>query len=164
MLSQGALLFNRYRIVNLEAQCGQGAVYRAEDIRLGNRLVAVKEMTVTTGASLSLNLNEAQRAFQLETSLLARLDHPNLPKIYDSFEEGGSYYVAMEFVAGRTLAYQIRSYPSGVPEALPLEWARQLCDVLGYLHRQQPPIVFRDLKPGNVMLDLHGNVKLIDFG
>lgn len=165
MLPTGALLINRYRILHMESRGGQSVVYRAEDTRLGDRLMAIKELVPPPSASDDLNLTLAADAFRLETSLLARLDHPNLPDIYDSFEQDGNFYVAMEFIAGRTLASQLRGYPEGsVPEAQVLEWARQLCDVLEYLHRQQPPVVFRDLKPGNVMLDSRGQVKLIDFG
>ncbi|MEI2691331.1 MAG: serine/threonine-protein kinase [Anaerolineae bacterium] len=96
--------------------------------------------------------------------MLACLNHPNLPKVSDYFTEHGKHYIVMEFVEGQTLEDYLSRRGGSVSEAEARGWAAQLCDVLGYLHRQQPPVIFRDLKPANVMLTPQGQLKLIDFG
>lgn len=96
--------------------------------------------------------------------MLALLNHPNLPQVTDYFTERGKHYIVMEFVEGETLEDYLDRRGPPVSEAEARGWAAQLCDVLGYLHRQQPPVIFRDLKPANVMLTPDGQLKLIDFG
>jgi hypothetical protein len=162
MLNPGTVLQNRYRILRILGQGGMGAVYLAEDLRL-NRWLAVKEMLPDPQATY-LERQQAQQQFQLEATMLAKLDHPNLPKVYDCLEEGGSFFLAMDFVDGETLEHLLATTPGALPQERVLGWAAQLCDVLAYLHSQQPPIIFRDLKPANIMLDRHGRIKLIDFG
>src|SRR5262249_40482258 len=91
--------------------------------------------------------------------------HPNLPRVYETFSEGGRHYLVMDYIAGQTLEQLQRQRGSGaLPESEVLRWAGQLCDVLDYLHSQRPPIIFRDLKPANIMVTDHGEIKLIDFG
>ncbi|MCA9781905.1 MAG: serine/threonine protein kinase, partial [Candidatus Eremiobacteraeota bacterium] len=99
-----------------------------------------------------------------EAQLLAQLDHANLPKVIDSFSERNRHYLVMEYVPGKTLEKRLAEAGGALPEREVYGYAVQLCDVLDYLHRQQPPIIFRDLKPANIMLKPDGRVKLIDFG
>ncbi len=162
-LSGTTLLKNRYQLDRLLGQGGMGAVYKAVDNSFNNRLVAVKEMS---RAGLSdVRVQEAEEAFQREANLLAGLTHPNLPRIYDNFTEEERSYLVMDFIEGETMEDYLE-HANGGP--LPLEqvlaWGKELCDVLGYLHEQQPPIIFRDLKPSNVMIGKSGHVFLIDFG
>ena len=162
-LPASTLLHNRFIIVKKIGQGGMAAVYQAADTWQTGTSWAVKEMS---DAAL-LNPQEraaAIQAFQQEANLLQSLSHPNLPKVIDVFAEGGKYYLVMEFVPGQTLEQSIerRQQPFSENEILP--WAIQLCDVLSYLHSQNPAIVFRDLKPANIMLTPAGQIKLIDFG
>jgi hypothetical protein len=138
------------------------AVYQAADLRT-NRIVALKEMS-QDGLSPE-DLRDALASFAFEADTLARLRHPNLPGVYERFSIGARHYLAMEYIDGQTLEQRQRAAGNKpLPEAEVLDWARQLCDVLTYLHGQRPPIIFRDLKPGNVMLTAKGEIKLIDFG
>jgi serine/threonine protein kinase len=140
-----------------------GTVYLAEDLRLPGRRCAVKELSP---ALLSPHDQAwAVPAFQREAHLLASLSHPNLAAVTDFFPEGENWYLVMEFVEGETLARRLERSPGHrlpLQEALPI--IRQLCDVLEYLHTRQPPVIFRDLKPSNIVLTPEGRVKLIDFG
>ncbi len=163
MLNPGTLLQNRYRILRQVGGGGMGTVYLAEDLRLPGRHCAVKEMSP---ALLSPQDRAwAVQAFQQEAHLLASLSHPNLAAVTDFFQEGENWYLVMEFVEGETLARRLERSPHHrlpLQEALPI--VRQLCDVLEYLHSRKPPVIFRDLKPSNIMLTPEGRVKLIDFG
>jgi hypothetical protein len=105
----------------------------------------------------------AVRQFQGEAEILRRLDHPNLPRVYDFVEEDDAWYLVMEYIDGCTLA-DVLIHEGVLDESRVLEWARQLCEVLGYLHGRRPPVIFRDLKPGNVMLEEGERIRLIDFG
>ncbi len=163
LLPPNLLLKQRYRILGTVGKGGFGAVYSAEDVQLGNRLLAVKEMSQS-----SLNpqeIAEAAENFKREAHLLAALKHPNLPSIYEQFSEAGRWYLVMDFIEGETLEEYLQKQPEGylsVEETLQL--GLQLCTVLSYLHNRQPPIIFRDLKPENIMLTPEGNLYLIDFG
>ncbi|HEX4713314.1 MAG TPA: WD40 repeat domain-containing serine/threonine-protein kinase, partial [Ktedonobacteraceae bacterium] len=158
------LLHQRYHLLHRLGTGGFGSVYQAEDTQLGGRLVAVKEMS--TQSSLSGQENtEATEAFKKEALLLAELMHPNLPRIYDHFSEGGNWYLVMDYIEGETLEEYLGKMTGGslpLPEALDI--GLQLCDVLDYLHTRQPPIIFRDLKPLNIMHTSSGHLYLIDFG
>ena len=162
-LDPGTLLVDRYAISNRVGGGGMGSVYRARDKRLADRLCAVKEM-------IELFADESQRAkavedFRREAAVLARLKHPSIPTIYDNFIEGGRYYLVMEWIGGGDLAEQMRAHGGIVEEATVAKWAAQICDVLFYIHTQNPPIIYRDLKPANLMLDDNtGRVMLVDFG
>ncbi len=156
-------LKERYRIISQIGQGGQGAIYKAEDTDLGNRLVAVKEMN--QGGLSPKEVSEAAEAFKHEAHMLAGLQHPNIPSIYDYFSEAGCWYLVMEFIEGETLEdYFARVNAGKLPVKEVLDIGIQLCDVLAYLHNHQPPIIFRDLKPGNVMRTPDGHLYLIDFG
>src|SRR5216683_2397835 len=167
-LTTGLLVYNhllnqRYRIINPVGQGGFGAVYKAADLQFGNRLVAIKEMSQSSLSSQELV--EATEAFKREALLLAGLTHPNLPRIYEQFTDMGRWYLVMDFIEGETLEEHLDKLKDGkLPVEKVLEIGIQLCNVLEYLHMRQPPIIFRDLKPANVMLTIHGHVYLIDFG
>jgi len=163
MLNQGALLQGRYRILRQIGGGGMGIVYLAEDTRLAGRRCAIKEMSPAQLAPQDRTW--AIPAFQQEAQMLANLKHHGLTPVTDFFPEGGNWYLVMDFVEGETLEKRLEKAPGGrLPLGEALNVTRQLCDVLEYLHRQTPPVVFRDLKPGNVMLTPGGEVKLIDFG
>jgi len=159
----GALLQGRYRVQRQLGGGGMGKVYLAEDTRLSGRLCAIKAMSPAQLAPQDRNW--AIQAFKQEAQLLATLRHPGLAAVNDFFPEGGDWYLVMEFVEGESLEERLRRMPGGrlsSQEALSI--TRQLCDVLEYLHSCSPPIIFRDLKPSNVMLMPNGQVKLVDFG
>ncbi len=156
------LLRQRYRIVRQIGAGGFAAVYQAEDTQLGNRLVAVKEMSAR--GLTPEEVRGATESFHGEALLLARLSHPNLPRIYEQFEEAGRWYLVMDFIAGETLEDYLEREGGSLPVKEALQLGLQLTSVLGYLHTRQPPIVFRDLKPSNVMRAPDGQVYLIDFG
>ena len=154
-------LHGRYRIIRVIGRGGMSAVYEAEHSGLGKR-VAIKEMLAP--AAKGPEGDEAIGRFQNEARTLARLEHRYFPRVTDFFSQGGRYYLVMEYVAGETLDDLVKKTAGFLSEDAVLRWASQLCDVLSYLHSQSPPVVFRDLKPSNVMVDEGGQVKLIDFG
>lgn len=157
------LLKNRYQLDRLIGQGGMGAVYRAIDTEFNNRLLAIKEMS--RAGLTQARIQEAEESFQREASILTGLLHPNLPRIYDSFTEEERSYLVMDFIEGETLEdYFEQSGNKPLPLEQVLKWGEELCDVLSYLHDHQPPIIFRDLKPSNVMIDKRGHIFLIDFG
>jgi len=143
-----------------------GAVYRAEDLRLKGRQCAIKEVLPELGATPEL-LAQTREQFYREASILARLDHPTLPKVSDYFSHEGREYLVMDFVPGpdlREILNSARRQGKFLSEKTVLEWARQLCDALEYLHSQDPPVLHRDIKPSNIKLTPRGQVKLVDFG
>jgi WD40 repeat protein len=156
------LIHGRYRLVRQLGVGGFGAVYQAEDTTLGNRLVAVKEMS-PRGLSPE-EAKEATDAFQQEALLLAGLAHPSLPRIYERFEEEGRWYLVMDFIEGETLEVYLDKQGGTLPVKEALGLALQLTEVLSYLHSRQPPIIFRDLKPSNIIRSADGQVTLVDFG
>ncbi|HEY7122686.1 MAG TPA: protein kinase [Ktedonobacterales bacterium] len=163
LLVPSALLRQRYRILGQAGAGGFSTVYRAEDTQVHHRVVAVKE--ISQRRETPEDAQKTSEAFQQEAVLLAGLSHANLPRIHDYFQEGGRWYLVMEFLAGETLEERLRRSPGGrlpVPDAL--EVGVQLATVLEYLHTRQPPIIFRDLKPANVMLTAPLRAYLIDFG
>ncbi len=162
----GTVLRNRYKIVALVGQGGAGAVYQAEDLRLEGRMCAIKEVRPQPGASREA-IAQAQDQFRREASILARLDHPNLPKVSDYFSRDGLDYLVMDFVAGRNLKEvldEARRQNQFLDEERVLAWAQQLCDALEYLHSQEPAVLHRDIKPANIKLTPEGRIKLVDFG
>jgi serine/threonine-protein kinase len=158
------MLADRYIILRRVGRGGMGAVYQAADARIPGKTWAVKEMS-DAAITNPLDKQQAHAAFRQEALMLASLDHINLPKVTDHFTEGGKQYLVMDFIKGETLASRLEQEEGGpLPLDEVLGWAEQLCDVLEYLHSRHPPVVFRDLKPGNVMVTPTGVVKLIDFG
>ena len=161
-LTEGHLLDGRYRVKKVLGVGGMGRVYLSNDTRLANRPVAVKEMIVGDG----IQEKKAIEDFTREANVLARLSHPGIPTLIDHFAENSRQYLVMEFVAGGDLqAVLDKLGPKGkIAEDRVLRWARQMLDVLDFLHAQKPPIIYRDLKPGNIMIDKDGRAMLIDFG
>ncbi|MBN1439847.1 MAG: serine/threonine protein kinase [Anaerolineales bacterium] len=165
-LNENHLLKNRYRVLSVIGHGGMGAIYLADDERLSGRKCAIKEVEQDPGMPERLQ-QEAREQFYREASILARLDHPNLPKVSDFFSSGNRDYLVMDFVPGRDLRSMVedaRQLGSFLPEADVLAWTAQLCDALEYLHGQDPPILHRDVKPGNIRVTPSGLVKLVDFG
>jgi serine/threonine protein kinase len=165
-LSTGTMLWSRYRIIHLVGQGGMGAIYQADDTRLEGRLCALKEVIPEPGDNPE-HYEQIQAQFHREASVLARLDHPNLPKVSDYFLYNGRDYLVMDFVPGRDLRELIeeaRSQGQFLSEEQVLTWAEQLCDALEYLHSQDPPVLHRDIKPANIKLTPAGAIKLVDFG
>ncbi|MBN9414569.1 MAG: protein kinase [Candidatus Eremiobacteraeota bacterium] len=158
-LEEGTVLANRYKVEKVLGQGGMGAVYLARDGSLGDKAVAVKEMRVTAGDD-----EGALKQFRQEAQFLANLEHPNLVQVSDFFSAEGRHYLVMAYVKGQNLGEMLLARKGAFPVGKVLEWGRQLAGVLHYLHTQDPPILFRDLKPSNIMLDATGNVRLIDFG
>lgn len=143
-----------------------GSIYLTDDLRLEGRQCALKE--VEHDKTLSGNLiKEARDQFLREATVLARLDHPNMPKVSDFFSIGQRDYLVMDFVPGkdlRTLMVETKEKGTFLSEGEVLNWSNQLSDALAYLHHQTPPIVHRDIKPGNLKLTPNGVLKLVDFG
>ncbi len=161
-LTEGHLLDGRYRVKKVLGVGGMGRVYLSNDTRLANRPVAVKEMIVGDG----IQEKKAIEDFTREANVLARLSHPGIPTLIDHFAENSRHYLVMEFVAGGDLQGVLDKLgPKGkLAEDKVLRWARQMLDVLDFLHAQKPPIIYRDFKPGNIMIDKDGRAMLIDFG
>jgi serine/threonine-protein kinase len=143
-----------------------GGVYRAEDLRLEGRVCAVKEVRPDPEATPAA-LAQSREQFYREATTLARLDHPNLPKVSDTFHEGGREYLVMDFVEGQDLRQAVeekRQEGTFLHERKVLQWTHQLCDALAYLHSRKPPVLHRDIKPSNIKLTPSGLIKLVDFG
>lgn len=157
-----AVLKQRYRILARVGNGGFGAVYKAEDMQFGNRLVAVKEL-YRAGEFDAQDTANAADAFKREAMLLANLKHPSLPSIYDHFAEAGHWYLVMDYIEGDTLETLLERMRRFRVEDV-LRIGIQLCDVLNYLHSSRPPIIFRDLKPANIIMTPRGHIYLIDFG
>ncbi len=165
-LDEGTVLNGRYEIVRKIGGGGMGAVYLASDKNLGGVLRAVKEMVQSYIEEEQQD--KAVNDFKRESLLLTSLDHQSIPTIYDYFfdEKEARFYLVMKYISGGDLSSRLRSAPTGrIDEAEVTKWAAQITDVLDYLHNRQPPIVYRDLKPANIMIDANsGRTMLIDFG
>jgi eukaryotic-like serine/threonine-protein kinase len=165
-LKTGETLKNRYRVRRIIGQGGMGCIYLADDLRLEGRQCALKE--VEHDKSLPRNLvKEARDQFLREATILARLDHPNLPKVSDFFSINQCDYLIMDYVPGkdlRTMMAEKREKGIFLEERDILFWADQLMNALAYLHQQNPPILHRDIKPGNLKITPSQLLKLVDFG
>lgn len=165
-LKAGEVLRDRYKIKRIIGQGGMGSIYLADDLRLEGRLCALKEVEHDQTVPLEM-LKQAREQFLREATVLARLDHPNLPKVSDFFSIGERDYLVMDFIPGkdlRTLMIEARRRGEFLSEREVLGWASQLADALIYMHKQSPPILHRDIKPSNLKLTPNGLVKLVDFG
>jgi serine/threonine protein kinase len=155
-LNPGTVINNRYRIVSLLGQGGFGAVYRAWDLSL-KKPCAVKQNFETSP--------QAQKQFEREAVILARLNHPNLPRVTDHFSvPGEGQYLVMDYVEGEDLQEVLDRSSRPLPERLVLPWIEQVCEALTYLHNQTPPIIHRDIKPANIKITPEGKAVLVDFG
>lgn len=164
-LLAGVMLADRYTIQEVIGIGGMGSVYRARDMHFPNvvKLVAVKEMI--NMAPDPLVRQTIVQNFEREANLLATLHHPAIPRIYDYFSHDDRSYLVLEFIQGRDLESVISDADGFLHEDQVISWGIQLCDVLEYLHSHKPdPIIFRDMKPSNVMINQNGDVVLVDFG
>lgn len=160
------ILRDRYRIRERIGQGGAGAIYLADDLRLEGRLCALKEVEYDRALPEKIR-EEARQQFMREATILARFDHPNLPKVSDFFSNGPRDYLVMDYVPGddlRAVMLEARRNGTFLDETKVLGWARQLADALSYLHGQDPSIVHRDIKPSNLKITPSGILKLVDFG
>ena len=162
-LVPGAVLQGRYHIARLVAYGGRGAVYQAHDNRLSDKSVALKEILESVLRDPQERADAIQQ-FRKEATLLATLTHDCLPRVSDFFEEKGRLYLVMDFIEGETLEHRLDHAAGPLPIQPAVEWGIQVCGVLHYLHTQPRPIIFRDLKPGNIMVSADNQIKLIDFG
>jgi serine/threonine protein kinase len=154
---------NRYQLIKKLGEGGFGAVYKASDMQRGDQLVAIKEVGLSGLAPEAIA--EAIDTFHREVDVLARLKHPGLPRLHDHIRKPEQWYLVLDFIAGETLEdYQNKAPNKRLVLSEVFAIGLQLCDVLEYLHTHQPPIVFRDLKPANIMRSPDGKVTLIDFG
>ncbi|MCE1248405.1 MAG: protein kinase [Firmicutes bacterium] len=161
MLQAGYTLSNRYEVVKPLGQGGQSNVYLLKDTRLKGKMWVAKEMSVQYSDPRAQSL--AQKHFEQEANMLATLEHVNLPKVIDYFSQSGKYYLIMEYLEGEDLGVLLKKAGRPFGEEQVARWAIQIATVLYYLHMQPSPIIFRDIKPSNIMI-CQGQVKLIDFG
>ncbi|MCB9454903.1 MAG: serine/threonine-protein kinase [Anaerolineaceae bacterium] len=163
-LQANSVVHRRYKILGILGQGGMGAVYQARDLNFPDvhKLVAIKEM-LNPATDPAIH-NSTLKLFQREANILATLNHPAIPKIFDFFDQNERFYLVMELIVGSDLEELINKTKE-LPVDKVIDWAIELCDVLEYLHTSQSkPIIFRDLKPSNIMIDNFGKVRLIDFG
>jgi serine/threonine protein kinase/Flp pilus assembly protein TadD len=164
LLAPGDVLGSRYKIIEFLKTGGMGAVYKAEDLRL-SKLCAIKELINT-----AINSEERKAGFirfEREAKILSELDHPNLPRVIDYFTLGDRHYLAMDYIDGYDLGSLVKEKDedSKLKEEDIIKWSLQVCEVLHYLHTRNPPVIYRDLKPSNIMIrQSDDRVMLIDFG
>ncbi len=164
-LQPGDMLQDRYRIVGTLGVGGFSSVYQARDMRFSNvtKLCAIKEMVISAPDPQIRELTI--KSFEREASMLAMLDHPAIPDVSDYFTEGDRSYLVIDLIRGKDLEVWLEDQKDYLDQETALEWMTQLCDVLAHLHHQKPqPIIFRDLKPSNIMLDQYARIRIIDFG
>lgn len=159
MAAIGSVIDGKYEILKQIGQGGMSKVYLAMDKRL-NKQWAVKEIEKR---GRDKNNEVIIQSAIAEANMIKRLDHPSLPRIVDIIDNGKVIFVIMDYIEGEPLSKIMEEY-GAQPQDLVIEWAKQLCEVLDYLHTCNPPIIYRDMKPANVMLKPDGNLKLIDFG
>lgn len=160
--SQALVLQGRYEIVDQLGQGGMGTVYLARDHRLHGRTYVIKKLR--DDFFRDEDREKAMAFFMREIEVLCDLKHPNIVDIKDHFPEGNDYFILMEYVEGKNLHEMLHERGEPFVEEQVLEWSVQICKVLHYLHTHDPPVIYRDLKPSNVMIDTLGRVKLVDFG
>jgi serine/threonine protein kinase len=159
----GSLLARRYRIVSKAGEGGYGVIYKAEDIDRYRMKVAIKQINLDM--LRPREMIEATDAYNREVRYLSRLRHISLPRMYDAFTDADHWYIVMDFIEGITLEETLKkSHRKHLSLRKVLQIGLLLCDVLGYLHSQQPSVIFRDVKPANIMQTKGGHLYLIDFG
>jgi len=163
-LPVGTVLKNKYTVTRLVAGGGMAWVYQIDERRPNGarQIWALKELR--TDRDDTHSLKEARELFEQEANILVRLSNPNLPKVSAFFDEGGRSYLVMEFIHGESLEKRLERASAPLMESQVLDWAIQICGVLHYLHTRPRPVIFRDMKPSNVMVTPDGQIKLIDFG
>lgn len=154
----GSIIENKYEILKEVGRGGMSVVYLAMDIRL-NKQWAVKEIKKSGNKNNEIIVN----SLIVEANLMKKLDHPSLPRIVDIIDTEHVIYIVMDYIEGESIDRILR-YNGPQDEQIVIEWSKQICDVLHYLHTQNPPIIYRDMKPGNIMVKPDGNIKIIDFG
>ena len=159
MAAIGSVIDGKYEILKLVGKGGMSKVYLAMDKRL-NKQWAVKE--IQKNARDKNNLVVVQSAIA-EANMIKKLDHPTLPRIVDIIDNGNVIYIVMDYIEGESLS-KVLEREGAQPQEQVIEWAKELCEVLQYLHTRKPPIIYRDMKPANIMLKPDGSLKLIDFG
>lgn len=165
-LTSGVVLRERYKIKRIIGQGGMGCIYLANDLRLEGRQCALKEVEIDDSLPPEV-IDEARQQFLREATVLARLDHPNLPKVSDFFSEVNRDYLVMDYVPGKDLRAMVqnaREENRFIPEETLLDWSHQLANALSYMHSQHPTILHRDIKPSNLKVTPDGLLKLVDFG
>lgn len=158
MLEIGSIVDGKYKILRVVGKGGMSVVYQAVNEK-ANKIWAIKEVR-KDGVQ---NYEVVKQNLIVETELLKRFNHPNLPSIIDVIDGDGTFLIVMDYIEGNSLSKALETSGAQSQEDV-IEWSKQLCDVLGYLHSRKPPIIYRDMKPANVMLKPDGNVSLIDFG
>lgn len=158
MLEIGSLVDGKYKILNVVGKGGMSVVYLAMNER-ANKQWAIKEVRKDGVQDFEV----VKQNLIVETDILKNLNHLNLPSIIDVIDREDSFLIVMDYIEGKALSDVLKEY-GAQPQEYVIEWAKQLCDVLGYLHSRVPPIIYRDMKPSNVMLKPDGNLTLIDFG
>ncbi|HEY9733974.1 MAG TPA: serine/threonine-protein kinase [Drouetiella sp.] len=156
------VLQKRYEVVSHLGQGGMGTVYMARDMRLANRYCVVKKLR--DDFFREEDKQKALEFFKREADVLSPLKHPNIVSISDNFEENDNYYLVMEYIEGENLHQMLNQRGEPFPEEQVLQWAVQIADVLHFLHSNDPKVIYRDLKPSNIMIDTKDRVKLVDFG
>ena len=165
-LRGNTILRDRYKIRQIIGQGGMGSIYLADDLLLEGRLCALKEVYQDSNLAEDV-LKQTREQFFREATVLARLDHPNLPKVSDFFSHEGRDFLVMDYIPGkdlRTLMVEARQRGEFLSEREVLGWASQLTEALSYLHSQDTPVLHRDIKPSNIKLTPNGLIKLVDFG
>jgi tetratricopeptide (TPR) repeat protein len=162
-LPLGTILDGKFKIVQVLGEGGMGTVYKVEQVGKPGYFRAVKELLISPNTAADERKSAIER-FDKEIDLLFNLKHPRIPSLILSFQERGNYYFVMEFVPGRSLEKILEDSKAPLDEDQVIPWMMQVCEALSYIHSRTPPIILRDLKPGNVMVTPDGNVQLIDFG
>lgn len=159
MAERGTIIEGKYEVLKLIGKGGMSKVYLAMDKNL-NKQWAIKEIE---RKAYDKNNEVVVASAMAEANMMKKLDYPSLPRIVDIIEKENVIYVVMDYIEGETLS-SVLSKEGAQPQEVVIEWAKELCRVLDYLHTQNPPIIYRDMKPANIMLQSNGNIKLIDFG
>ena len=162
-LPVGTVLDRKFKIVSVLGEGGMGTVYKVEQVDRPGIFRAVKELLINPNTTEEERKSAIER-FDKEIDLLYTLKHQRIPSLIFSFQEHGNYYFVMEFVPGRTLEKILEETHAPLDEERVIKWMMQVCEALTYIHTRRPPIILRDLKPGNVMVSDDDNVHLIDFG
>ncbi len=162
-LPLGTILDGKFKIVQVLGEGGMGTVYKVEQVDKPGYFRAVKELLISPNTTEEERKSAIER-FDKEIDLLFNLKHPRIPSLILSFHERGNNYFVMEFVPGRTLEKILEDNKGPLDEGQVINWMMQVCEALSYIHSRTPPIILRDLKPGNIIVTPDGNVQLIDFG